>query len=183
MEQANTTIAPATGKLGVLLPGMGAVSTTLIAGVELIKKGLGRPVGSLTQYGTIRLGKRTDNNTPLIKDFVPLARLEDLVFGGWDIFPDSCYNAALHAGVIEAVRLEAVREELDAVQPWPAVFDQRYVRRLCGSHVKVGKNKYDLALQLMADIEAFQGQHGVTRLVMLWCGSTEIFLNLEDVHK
>jgi myo-inositol-1-phosphate synthase len=162
---------------------MGAVSTTLIAGVELIKKGLGRPIGSLTQYGTIRLGKRTDNNIPLIKDFVPLARLEDLVFGGWDIFPDSCYNAALHAGVIEAVRLEAVREELDAVQPWPAVFDQRYVRRLCGSHVKVGKNKYDLALQLMADIEAFQGQHGVTRLVMLWCGSTEIFLELEDVHK
>ena len=109
MERAKVNIAPAHGKLGVLLPGMGAVSTTLIAGVELIKKGLGRPVGSLTQYGTIRLGKRPDNNTPLIKDFVPLASLEDLVFGGWDIFADNCYEAALHAGVIEAARLEAVR--------------------------------------------------------------------------
>jgi myo-inositol-1-phosphate synthase len=183
MEQATATMAPATGKLGVLLPGMGAVSTTLIAGVELIKKGLGRPIGSLTQYGTIRLGKRTDNNTPLIKDFVPLASLEDLVFGGWDIFADNCYDAALHAGVIEASRLAAVRPELEALRPLPAVFDQHYVRRLSGPHVKTGKNKYDLALQLMADIEAFQGQHGVTRQVMLWCGSTEIFLELDDVHK
>src|SRR2546426_7787752 len=115
MEQGQVTIAPARGKLGVLLPGMGAVSTTVIAGVELIKKGLGRPVGSLTQYGTIRLGKRPDNHTPLIKEFVPLANLEDLVFGGWDIFPDNCYEAALHAGVIEASRLEAVRAELEAL--------------------------------------------------------------------
>ena len=125
MEQATAAIAPATGKLGVLLPGMGAVSTTLVAGVELIKKGLGRPIGSLTQYGTIRLGKRTDNNTPLIKDFVPLASLEDLVFGGWDIFADNCYDAALHAGVIEASRLAAVRPELEALRPLPAVFDQQ----------------------------------------------------------
>jgi myo-inositol-1-phosphate synthase len=183
MQQTKVTIAPAQGKLGVLLPGMGAVSTTLIAGVELVKKGLGRPVGSLTQYGTIRLGRRTDNNTPLIKDFVPLANLEDLVFGGWDIFPDNAYEAALHAGVIEPTRLEAVRPELEALQPWQAVFDQRYVRRLSGTHVKGGKNKYDLALQLMEDIETFQGRTSATRMVMLWCGSTEIFMELDDVHK
>jgi myo-inositol-1-phosphate synthase len=183
MQQTKVTMAPAQGKLGVLLPGMGAVSTTLIAGVELVKKGLGRPVGSLTQYGTIRLGRRPDNNTPFIKDFVPLANLEDLVFGGWDIFPDNAYEAALHAGVIEATRLEAVRTELEALQPWQAVFDQRYVRRLSGTHVKVGKNKYDLALQLMEDIETFQGHTSVTRMVMLWCGSTEIFMELDDVHK
>ena len=141
MERTKVNIAPAHGKLGVLLPGMGAVSTTLIAGVELIKKGLGRPVGSLTQYGTIRLGKRTDNNTPLIKDFVPLAGLDDLVFGCWDIFAENCYEAALHAGVIEAARLEVVREELAAIQPWTAVFDQQYVRRLCGPHVKAGQEQ------------------------------------------
>jgi myo-inositol-1-phosphate synthase len=183
MQQTTIAITPAQGKLGVLLPGMGAVSTTLIAGVELIKKGLGRPIGSLTQYGTIRLGKRTDNNTPLIKDFVPLAAIEDLVFGGWDIFPDNGYEAALHAGVIEAARLQAIRPELEALQPLPGVFDQRYVRRLLGSHVKAGKTKYDLAQQLMEDIETFQGRHGVTRMVMLWCGSTEIFMESDDVHK
>src|SRR5438093_9811886 len=119
MEQGQVTIAPARGKLGVLLPGIGAVSTTLIAGVELIKKGLGRPIGSLTQMGTIRLGKRTDNNTPLIQDFVPLARLEDLVFEGWDIFPDNAYESAVHAGVIEVPRLAAVRAELEALEPLP----------------------------------------------------------------
>jgi myo-inositol-1-phosphate synthase len=183
MERTKVNIAPAHGKLGVLLPGMGAVSTTLIAGVELIKKSLGRPVGSLTQYGTIRLGKRTDNNTPFIKDFVPLASLDDLVFGCWDIFAENCYEAALHAGVIETTRLEVVREELTAIQPWTAVFDQQYVRRLSGPHVKVGQNKYALAMQLMEDIESFQGRHGVSRMVMLWCGSTEVFMELDDVHK
>lgn len=183
MEQAQVTIAPARGKLGVLLPGMGAVSTTVIAGIELIKKGLGRPIGSLTQYGTIRLGKRTDHNSPRIKDFVPLAGLDDLVFGCWDIFEDNCYEAALHAGVIEPSRLEAVRPELEALQPWKAVFDQHYVRRLLGPHVKTGQNKYDLAMQLMEDIETFRGQREVTRMVMLWCGSTEILMELDDVHK
>jgi myo-inositol-1-phosphate synthase len=183
MEQAHITIAPAQGKLGVLLPGMGAVSTTLIAGVELVKKGLGRPVGSLTQYGTIRLGKRTDDNSPLINDFVPLAGLDDLVFGGWDIFADNCYEAAVHAGVIETARLEAVRAELEAIVPSKAVFDQNYVKRLSGPHVKVGQNKYELAMQLMEDIEAFQDRSGATRMVMLWCGSTEIFMDLDDVHK
>jgi myo-inositol-1-phosphate synthase len=183
MTAGRGSIAPAHGKLGVLLPGLGAVSTTLIAGVELIKKGLGRPVGSLTQYGTIRLGKRPENNVPRIKDFVPLANLDDLVFGCWDLFADNCYEAALHAGVIEASRLAAVRAELEAIQPWPAVFDQQYVRRLSGPHVKQGTNKYDLAMQLLEDIETFQGQHGLTRLVMVWCGSTEIFMDLADVHK
>ncbi len=183
MEQANVTIAPAQGKLGVLLPGMGAVSTTLIAGVELVKKGLGRPVGSLTQYGTIRVGKRTEDNSPLIRDFVPLSGLDDLVFGGWDIFGDNCYEAAVHAGVIEAERLEAVREELEAITPATAVFDQEYVKRLSGPHIKEGQNKHELAQQLMEDIEAFQDRTGATRMVMLWCGSTEIFMDLDDVHK
>ena len=183
MEQEPVTIAPAQGKLGVLLPGLGAVSTTLIAGVELVKKGLGRPVGSLTQYGTIRLGKRTDDNSPLIKDFVPLADLDDLVFGCWDIFADNAYDAALHAGVIEPERLAAVRDELEAITPWPALFDQQYVRRLSGPHVKTGATKYDLAGQLMEDIENFQGLHGATRMVMLWCGSTEIFMEASDAHK
>src|SRR5262245_38425149 len=183
MEQGQVTIVPARGKLGVLLPGMGAVSTTVIAGIELMKKGLVRPIGSLTQYGTIRLGKRTDHNSPLIKDFVPLTRLDDLVFDCWDIFEDNCYEAALHAGVIEASRLEAVRPELEAIQPWKAVFDQRYVRRLSGPHVKVGHNKHDLAMQLMEDIEMFRGQQEVTRIVMLWCRSTEVLTELDDVHK
>ncbi|MEE8301797.1 MAG: inositol-3-phosphate synthase, partial [Candidatus Tectomicrobia bacterium] len=147
------------------------------------KKGLGRPIGSVTQYGTIRLGKRTDNNMPLIKDFVPLATLDDLVFGCWDIFADNGYEAAVHAGVIEPSRLEAVRDELEAIRPWKAVFDQNYVRRLSGPHVKTGKNKYDLAMQLMEDIETFQGQQGVTRMVMIWCGSTEVFMDLDDFHK
>jgi myo-inositol-1-phosphate synthase len=137
----------------------------------------------LTQYGTIRLGKRTDDNSPLIKDFVPLAGLDDLVFGGWDIFADNCYEAAVHAGVIETARLEAVRAELEAIVPSKAVFDQNYVKRLSGPHVKMGQNKYELAMQLMEDIEAFQDHSGATRMVMLWCGSTEIFMDLDDVHK
>ncbi len=183
MDRAKVTILPASGKLGVLVVGIGAVSTTLIAGLELIKKGLGRPIGSLTQKGTIRLGKRTDNNTPLIKDFVPLARLEDLVFGGWDIFPENAYEAAVDAGVIEVPRLAAVRTELEALRPWPAVFDQRYVRRLSGTHVKTGKTKHDLARQLMDDIEAFRVRTGATRMIMLWCASTEVFQEIEDVHR
>lgn len=182
MEDLAAMIAPAQGKLGVLLPGMGAVSTTLIAGVELMKKGLGRPIGSLTQYGTLRVDTPTDNCQPRIKDCVPLARLDDLVFGCWDIFADNCYEAALHAGVIEPQRLAAVRAELTALTPWKAVFDQQYVRRLSGPHVKAGKSKYDLALQLREDIEGFRRMHGTTRMVMLWCGSTEIFMQAESVH-
>lgn len=180
MGDLPVTIAPAQGKLGVLLPGLGAVSTTLIAGVELVKKGLGRPIGSLTQYGSLRVGKSMDHRA--IKDWVPLASLDDLVFGCWDIFPDNCYEAAVHAGVIEPGRLEPIREELTALRPWQAVFDQQYVRRLCGSHTKAGTHKYDLALQIREDIAGFKRQQGTARLVMLWCGSTEIFMEADPVH-
>ena len=151
-------IAPARGKLGVLLVGLGAVSTTTIAGVCAIRKGLALPIGSLTQMGTIRLGKRSEKRAPRIKDFVPLADLNDIVFGGWDIFEADCYSAARTAGVLEPAQLSQVRDELEAIRPMPAVFDQRYVRRLDGPNVKKGKNKRDLAEQVVADIRALQGK-------------------------
>jgi myo-inositol-1-phosphate synthase len=179
---AAAQIAPAEGRLGVLLVGLGAVSTTLIAGVELIRKGLAKPIGSLTQLGTIRLGKRTDDRTPLIRDFVPLAGLEDLVFGAWDIFPDTCYQSARKAGVLDPAQLALVRAELDALAPWPAAFDPRYVKRLNGPHVKQASTKMGLVEQLMADIEAFRTASGASRLVMVWCGSTESFLTPQAVH-
>jgi len=175
-------IAPAHGKLGVLLVGLGAVSTTTIAGVYAIRKGLAQPIGSLTQMGTIRLGKRTESRTPRIKDFVPLASLDDIVFGGWDIFEADCYSAARTAGVLEPAQLEQVRGELEAVRPMPAVFDQRYVKRLAGPNVKKGKNKRDLAEQLVADIRGFKEKHGCDRLVMVWCGSTEVYMKQTAVH-
>ncbi len=183
MIAPGTEIAPAEGQLGVLLPGLGAVSTTLIAGVELIKKGLGRPIGSLTQLATIRLGKRTDNNTPFIRDFVPLAGVSDLVFGGWDIFPDDAYESALHAGVLNPAQLEQVRPELSSIKPWPAVFDPDFVKRLHGTHVKSAPTKMALAEAVMADIEGFRARTGVSRLVMVWCGSTESFLRPSAVHQ
>ncbi|MBI4517985.1 MAG: inositol-3-phosphate synthase [Deltaproteobacteria bacterium] len=170
------------GPLGVLLPGLGAVSTTFIAGVELVKKGLGKPVGSLTQMGTIRLGKRTEARSPLVKDFVPLAELSDLVFGGWDIFPESCFQTAVRAQVLERPLLEMVRPELEAIVPWPAVFEREYVKRLAGTHVKSAATKMDLARQLIADIEGFQRRTRATRTVMIWCGSTESFLERQAVH-
>ena len=183
MIEAGAKIAPADGSLGVLLPGLGAVSTTLIAGVELIKKGLGRPIGSLTQLGTIRIGKRTDNNTPSIRDFVPLASLDSLVFGAWDIFPDNAYESAAHAGVVAPPLLENVREELEAIRPWPGVFDPGVVKRLHGTHVKQSATKLDLAESLMADIDAFRHRTGVKRAVMVWCGSTESFLHPGPAHR
>ncbi len=170
------------GKLGVLIPGMGAVATTFIAGVEAIKAGLGEPVGSLTQMGTIRLGKRTDNRSPLIKDFVELAALEDLVCGGWDVFPDDCYQAASHAGVLKQDTLDTLREPLSAIQPWKAIFDRNYVRRLEGSHVKEAQSKWDLAQMVREDIHDFKARHGLQRLVMIWCGSTEIFMEPSPTH-
>jgi len=176
-------IAPADGKLGVLLPGLGAVSTTLIAGVFAARKGVAQPHGSLTQNGTIRLGKRTDNRSPKIKDFVPLTPLEDIVFGGWDIFPENTYEAALKAGVLEPELLAKVRTEMEAIKPWPAVFDRKYVKRLEGTHVKKGANWMELAEQLMDDIRAFQKQHNLSRMVMVWCGSTEIFLSPGPAHQ
>jgi len=176
-------IAPAKGKLGVLLVGLGAVSTTFIAGVEAIKKGLAEPIGSLTQMGTIRLGRRTDNRVPAIKDFVPLAKLEDLVFGAWDIFPDSAFEAATHAGVLEKELLGKLRKPLQKIKPMKAVFDQNYVKRLTGTNVKKGKNKLQLARQLIDEIAEFKKKNKCDRLVMIWAASTEIFMKPHAVHR
>ena len=176
-------IAPASGRLGILLAGLGAVSTTLIAGVHAIRKGLAAPTGSLTQMGTIRLGKRTDDRSPRISDFVPLAGLDDLVFGGWDIFEDNCYEAACNAEVLARPLIDQVRPELEAVKPWPAVFDQHYVKRLDGTHVKSGANKKELAELVIADIRRFREEQQVDRLVLVWCGSTEIYLEEAPVHQ
>ena len=175
-------IEKAEGKLGVLIPGMGAVATTFIAGVEAIKAGLGDPIGSLTQMGTIRLGKRTEKRTPLIKDFVPLAGLDDLVFGGWDVFADNAYEAASHAGVLRQETLDQLRDPLSSVEPWPAVFNSQYVRRLQGPHVKNASTKWDLAQEVRRDIHRFKDDEGLERMVMIWCGSTEVFLSETDVH-
>src|SRR5882757_2604996 len=149
-------IAPASGKLGILLVGLGAVSTTLVAGVEAIKRGLSKPIGSLTQMGTIRLGKRTDNNIPRIKDFVPIADLNDIVFGAWDIFPDNAFEAAMNAGVLEKDLLNQVSEQMISLKPMAAVFEQNYVKRLHGENVKTGANKMELAEQLIEDIARFK---------------------------
>ncbi len=181
--EKGAAIAPAKGKLGVLLVGLGAVSTTFIAGVEAIKEGLAEPIGSLTQMGTIRLGKRTDNRVPKIKDFLPLADLKDLVFGAWDIFPDSAYEAATHAGVLEKELLGKLRKPLQKVKPMKAVFDQNYVKRLSGTNVKKGKNKLELANQLIADIADFKRKNKCARLVMIWAASTEIFMEPHAVHR
>jgi myo-inositol-1-phosphate synthase len=175
-------IEKAEGKLGIMLVGLGAVSTTTIAGVIAIRRGLAKPIGSLTQMGTIRLGKRTEANSPKIKDFVPLASLDDVVFGGWDLFDENCYEAAKTAGVLENDLLEQIRPELEQIRPWPAVFDQRYVKRLSGPNVKKGKNKRDLADQVRADIQKFKADNGLSRLVMVWAGSTEVFLTESPVH-
>jgi len=176
-------IAPATGKLGVMCVGLGAVATTFIAGVLAVRKGIASPIGSVTQMGTIRLGKRTEGRSPLVKDFVPLAGLNDIVFGGWDIFEDNCYESAKHAGVLEKDLLEQIRPELEAIKPWKAVFDRQYVKRLDGPNVKKGRNKRDLAEQLREDIRAFKKDHNLSRLVMIWCGSTEIFLTESPAHQ
>ena len=170
------------GKLGVLLVGLGAVSTTFVAGVEAIKKGLAEPIGSLTQMGTIRLGKRTDNRIPLIKDFVKLAKLDDLVFGAWDIFEEDAYEAAMHSGVLERDLINDLKPQLQAVRPMKAVFDQQYVKRLNGTHVKKGSNKFELAERLIDDIREFKRTHECDRLVMIWCASTEIFLQPGEAH-
>ena len=166
----------------MLLVGLGAVSTTTIAGVLAIRNGISKPIGSLTQMGTIRLGKRTEGRSPKISEVVPLASLDDLVFGGWDIFEDDCYAAARTAGVIEPSLLEKVRPELEKIRPWPAVFDQRYVKRLDGPNVKKGKNKKDLAEQVISDIRRFKADHHLDRLVMVWCGSTEVFMTESPAH-
>ena len=181
--QDNVQIAPADGKLGVLIPGIGAVSTTFIAGVEAIKRGMAAPVGSLTQLATIRLGKRTDNNTPKIKDFVPLSGLNDLVFGGWDIYEDTAYEAAVNAKVLERTQLDQLKEPLSAIRPMKAVFDHEYVRRIDGPNVKQAATKMEKAEMLMDDIEQFRKTNDCSRLVMIWCASTEVFHRPAAVHQ
>ena len=177
-----TQIAPAKGKLGVMIPGMGAVATTFMAGVEAVRKGYADPIGSLTQMGTVRLGKRTEARSPKIKDFVPLAGLNDLVFTGWDIFEDDAYDSAIHAGVIEKELLGKVKPFLKSITPRRAVFDRNYVKKLDGKHVKKGRNKMELAEQLRDDIREFKKKSKADRLVMIWCGSTEVFLQQSEVH-
>jgi myo-inositol-1-phosphate synthase len=171
------------GKLGIMLVGLGAVSTTTIAGVIAIRRGLAKPIGSLTQMGTIRLGKRTEAKSPQIKDFVPLASLNDVVFGGWDIFDENCYDAAKTAGVLERDLLDQIRPELEAIRPWPAVFDRKYVKRLDGPNVKKGKSKKDLAEQVRADIQKFKADHRLNRMVLVWCGSTEVYMTESPAHQ
>lgn len=176
-------IAPATGRLGILTPGLGAVATTFIAGVELVRRGLGQPIGSLTQMGHIRLGKRTEGRQPKIKDFVPLAALEDVVFGAWDPIPDDAYESAVKAGVLEARHIEPIADFLRQIKPMPAVFDKNYVRRLDGTNVKKGRSQMDLAEQLRDDIRRFRQEHGCDRLVMVWCGSTEVYMEPSEAHQ
>jgi len=176
-------ISPPQGKLGILLPGLGAVATTFVAGCFLARKGVSKPIGSLTQLGTIRLGKRTDNRVPLLKDFLPLATLDQLVFGGWDIFPDNAYESACHAQVLERKDIDAVREELEQVEAMPGVFYPEYVRRLHGTHIKSGKSKAHMVEQLRQDIRTFKQRHGCNRLVAVWCGSTEVYIEPSAVHE
>ena len=172
-----------TGKLGILLPGMGAVATTFIAGVIAANKGIAAPTGSLTQMGRIRIGKRTKLNKPLIKDVIPIQNLKNIAFGGWDIFKDNVYEAAMNAKVLDETTLKKLKAPLSKIKPMKAVFDKRYVKKLEGSHIKKGKNKMDLAEQLMRDIKRFKKANKCTRLVMVWCGSTEIYIKESKVHK
>ncbi len=170
-------------KLGVLIPGLGAIGTTFIAGLELIKKGYSKPIGSLTQMGTIRLGKRTDDRSPLIKDFLPLADINDLVISGWDIFDVTAYESAKNAQVLSNEHIELVKDELKAIKPMKAVFDKKYVKKLDGRHIKHADTKYELAQMLMDDIKNFKDEHDLTNVIMVWCASTEIYIEEEEVHK
>ena len=183
MVKKGVEIAEAKGKLGILLVGLGAVSTTFVAGVEAIRKGKAKPIGSLTQMGTIRLGKRTENRSPKIKDFVPLADLNDIVFGAWDIFSDNAFDAAIKAGVLEKDLVNSLAEELSSLKPMKAVFEQNYVKRLTGENVKTGKHKMELAEQLIEDIARFKLENNCERLVMVWAASTEIYLEPSEIHE
>lgn len=175
-------ITPAEGRLGILIPGLGAVATTFIAGVEAVKKGIAKPIGSLTQMGNIRLGKRTEDRFPPIKEFVPLANLNDIAFGGWDIYEDNVYEAALNAKVLEPSLLFSIKAELEAIKPMKAVFDRSYVANLDGKNVKTGATKYDLAMQVIEDIENFKITNNCNRVVIVWCGSTEKYISTTDIH-
>ena len=176
-------IQPADGKLGILLPGLGAVATTMIAGVIAVKKGLSQPIGALTQMGSIRLGKRTENKYPLMKDFVPLANLDDIAFGGWDVYSDNVYEAAVKAKVLEAPLLQSIKPELEAIVPMKAVFDKSYIKNLDGKHIKEAATKYELAKAVMDDIENFRDANDCTRVVIVWCGSTEKYIQESEVHE
>jgi myo-inositol-1-phosphate synthase len=176
-------VKEASGKLGILTVGVGAVATTFIAGTLITRKGLGIPVGSITQLATMRIGKREENNFPKIKDVVPLADLNDIVFGGWDIFEDNAYEAAKHAEVLTNEDLDKVKDELIAIKPMKAVFDQEFVKRLHGTWVKSAPTKWELAQQVKEDIENFKKENGIDRIVVIWCGSTEVFTPLGEVHK
>jgi myo-inositol-1-phosphate synthase len=178
----SNNIAPASGKLGILTPGLGAVATTFIAGVESIRRGLAKPIGSITQTATIRLGKRTENRAPLIKDFVPLADLKDIVFGAWDPIPDDALTAVRKAGVLEEKDVAPIADFLASIKPMPAVFDNHYVTRIHGTNVKSGKTKRDLAEQLRQDIRDFKSKNKLDRVVIVWCASTEIFIKAGPQH-
>lgn len=171
------------GKLGILCPGLGAVATTFITGVIAVRNGISKPIGSLTQMGTIRLGKRTEKRTPMIKDFIELAELNDIVFGGWDIFEDNVYEAAINAGVLKTDLLDQVRPEIEKIIPMKAVFDQHYVKKLSGEHVKKAATKYDYAQMLIEDIQNFKEKNNLDRMVTVWCASTEIYLKQDPVHE
>jgi myo-inositol-1-phosphate synthase len=181
-DSSSSITRPATGRLGVMTPGLGAVATTFMAGVESVRRGYSLPIGSLTQMATIRLGKRTENRAPLIKDLVPLAALDDLVFGAWDPFPDDAYTAAVKAGVLERAHIERVAEFLRGITPLPAAFDNKYVTRINGPNVKRGKTKRDLAEQIRQDIRDFKSRHKVDRVVVVWCASTEIYIKAGAAH-
>jgi myo-inositol-1-phosphate synthase len=182
-SHALVDVRPPEGKLGVMIPGMGAVATTFVAGVEAVRTGMASPIGSLTQMGTIRLGKRTEGRSPKIKDFVPLAGLNDLIFTGWDIFEDDMHSAASKAGVLERDLLDKVKGRLSAIKPMAAVFDHNYVKRISGPNVKQGKNKLELAEQLRQDIRDFRASSGASRLITIWCASTESFLQPTAAHQ
>ena len=171
-----------TGKLAILTPGMGAVSTTFMAGVISIRKGLAKPIGSYTQMGTIRLGKRTEGRNPLVKNFIPLTELDDIVFGAWDLFDDNAYESAINAGVLDKNLLDQIKEDLEQIKPMTAVFDREYVKRLDGPNVKKAATKMELAEAVMQDIERFKKENGCDRAVMVWCGSTEIYIEESEVH-
>jgi myo-inositol-1-phosphate synthase len=177
-----SNIQPAEGKLGILIPGLGAVATTLIAGVEAVKKGISQPIGSLTQMGTIRLGKRTENRNPKIKEFVPIADLNDIVFGGWDVYSDNVYEAAMHAKVLEESLLNKVKDGLESIVPMKAAFDRNYAKNLTATHVKTG-TRYELAQQVMQDIKDFKEKNDCSRIVLIWCGSTEIYYEVSAIHQ
>ena len=180
----SSEVRPATGKLGVLTPGFGAVASTFVAGVEAVRRGMAQPIGSVTQMQTIRLGKRTEGRSPLVRDLVPLAGLEDLVFGAWDPLPDDGYQSALKAGVLDKhEHVNPLKDFLEQIKPMPAAFDTHYVKKLDGPNVKQGKNKRDLAEQIREDIRRFKSESGAERLVMVWCGSTEIFIRPGRAHE